>query len=271
MTGEVLDPADLLDVARKAAMAGARAAMSWRDRADQLLIEEKTGPADLISQADRHAEKAVRAILAEGRPSDAVLGEEEGVTFGHGDVRWLVDPIDGTTNYLYGRPDWAVSVAAARVSDGQLLAGVVAEPMLARLTEARLGGGTWADGRQVPKPPSVDFSHVLIELNLGHAGQRPLGGRLIDALVPVTRDVRRGGSAAAALAQLVTGRVDAVWAPGLQAWDCAAGVLLVHEAGGLVGDLVGVTRGTWPASGDVLAAPAPLWEPLRALLAEVYR
>jgi myo-inositol-1(or 4)-monophosphatase len=93
---------------------------------------------------------------------------------------------------------------------------------------------------------------------------------MIDALVPRVRDVRRGGSAAAALAQLATGRADAVWVPGLQPWDCAAGVLLVQESGGLVGDLAGPSAGTWPASGDVLAAGRNLWEPLRTLLAGVY-
>jgi myo-inositol-1(or 4)-monophosphatase len=89
--------------------------------------------------------------------------------------------------------------------------------------------------------------------------------------VPRVRDVRRGGSAACALAQLATGRVDAVWAPGLQPWDCAAGVLLVHESGGVVGDLDGRTPGTWPASGDVLATRSELWEPLSEVLAPTYR
>jgi myo-inositol-1(or 4)-monophosphatase len=89
---------------------------------------------------------------------------------------------------------------------------------------------------------------------------------VIDALVPRVRDVRRGGSAAAALAQVATGRADALWAPGLQPWDCAAGVLLVQEAGGTVGDLDGPSPGTWPASGDVLAAAGPLWKALQEVL-----
>jgi myo-inositol-1(or 4)-monophosphatase len=261
---------ELLTTARVAAQAGARAAMYWRDRADQLRVEEKVGPDDLVSQADRDAEQAVRAVLAEHRPDDGVLGEEGGATTGSTDVWWIVDPIDGTTNYLYGRPDWAVSVAAARVTDGQLLAGVVVEPMLGRLTEARLGGGTRADGVPVPALGDVELARALIELNLGRGTQRLEAGRMIDALVPRVRDVRRGGSAAAALAQLATGRADAVWVPGLQPWDCAAGVLLVQESGGLVGDLAGLSAGTWPASGDVLAAGRNLWEPLRTLLAGVY-
>lgn len=268
--GGVVDLDELLTVARVAAQAGAQAAMSWRDRADQLRVREKVGPGDLVSQADRDAEWAVRAVLATHRPDDGVHGEEGGARTGYTGVRWIVDPIDGTTNYLYGRPDWAVSVAAVRVSNGQVLAGVVVEPMLNRLTEARLGGGTWANGVRVPEPEQDDLARTLIELNLGRGTQRARAGRMMDVLVPQVRDVRRGGSAATALAQVATGRADAVWAPGLQPWDCAAGVLLVHESGGLVGDLAELSPGTWPASGDVLAAARKLWAPLRALLADVY-
>jgi len=111
---------------------------------------------------------------------------------------------------------------------------------------------------------------ALVELNLGRDDQRDASGPMVAALVPQVRDVRRGGSAACALAQLATGRCDAVWAPGLQPWDCAAGVLLVSEAGGLVGDLAGLTPGTWPASGDVLAAGPQLWSPLRDILKPIY-
>jgi myo-inositol-1(or 4)-monophosphatase len=255
---------ELLSVAREAARHGACTAMSWRDR--DLLVEEKAASDDLVSQADRDTERAIRAVLARRRPDDAVLGEETGASAGAGGVRWIVDPIDGTTNYLYGRPDWAVSVAAADATDGTLLAGVVVEPVLGKTTEARLGGGTLADGTPVPALGKHDLSRALVELNLGRPSQRGLAGRVIDALVPRVRDVRRGGSAAAALAQVATGRADAVWAPGLQAWDCAAGVLLVQEAGGTTGDLDGSSPGTWPASGDVLAAADPLWKALREVL-----
>jgi myo-inositol-1(or 4)-monophosphatase len=268
--GEDPDPEALRKVARAAAEAGAAVAMWWRDRADRLLVEDKAGPADLVSQADRETEAAIREVVAEHRPDDEVLGEEAGSTPGRSNVRWIVDPIDGTTNYLYGRPDWAVSVAAATVDGAQLLAGVVAEPMLDRLTEASRGAGTWAQGERVAAPAAVDLERVLIEINLGNEAQRRRAGALHDALVPVVRDVRRGGSAAAALAQLATGRCDAVWVPGLQPWDCAAGISLVHEAGGVVGDLAGPTPGTWPRSGDVLATSAGLWEGLRTLLAPVY-
>ncbi|MEH1100510.1 inositol monophosphatase family protein [Micromonospora sp. CPCC 205561] len=265
-----MDLDELLAVARLAADAGAEAAMRWRRRAEELTIEEKAGPDDLVSQADREAERVIRAVLAAHRPHDGVLGEEDGDAAGRSGIRWVVDPIDGTTNYLYGRPDWAVSVAAARVDGDELLAGVVAEPMLGRVTAARLGGGTWSGGVRLPRLRATDLSRTLIELNLGRGAQKSRAGRMVDALVPRVRDVRRGGSAASALAQLADRRVDAVWVPGLSPWDCAAGVLLVREAGGQVGDLAGPSPGTWPASGDVLAAPEGLWETLRNLLFDAY-
>ncbi len=267
MTGA--DAADLLTTARAAASAGAQVALRWRAHADALEVTEKAASDDLVSQADREAEDAVRAVLHRDRPDDAVLGEEGGHRDGRTGLCWVVDPIDGTTNYLYDRPDWAVSVAVTDAT-GAVLAAVVAEPARARATEACAGGGTWADGRRVPALEQTDLGRALVELNLGRPAQRPLAGRLLDALVPRVRDVRRGGSAASALAQVATGRADAAWVPGLQPWDCAAGVLLVCEAGGTVGDLAGATPGRVPHSGDVLAAPPALWEPLRALLAPVY-
>lgn len=244
-------------------------ALRWRQRADALVVEEKAAPDDLVSQADREAEAAVRAVLTAHRPHDAVLGEEAGAHDGTTGVRWLVDPVDGTTNYLYGRPDWAVSVAAAG-ADGQLLAAVVVEPAVGRTTWASAGGGTWTDGRRVAPLVQDDLVRALVELNLGRPDQKHAVAGLLEALVPRVRDVRRGGSAASALAQVATGRADAAWVPGLQPWDCAAGVLLVIEAGGTVGDLAGPTPGAVPASGDVLAASPGLWERLRALIAPAY-
>jgi myo-inositol-1(or 4)-monophosphatase len=260
----------LVATARAAAAAASDVALAWLDRSGRLEVEEKAASDDLVSQADREAERAARSVLAVQAPGDPVLGEESGEHEADGAVRWLVDPIDGTTNYLYGRPDWAVSVAAIGAEDGRVLAAAVVEPALGLTTTARRGGGAWRDGRQLACRPATDLSRALIELNLGLPAQRPLAGRLIEALVGRVRDVRRGGSAAAALAQVADGRAEAYWGPGLQPWDGAAGALLVAEAGGVVGDLDGPTDAPWPDSGDVLAAPGGLWEPLRELLAGVY-
>ncbi|HEY0001668.1 MAG TPA: inositol monophosphatase family protein [Actinoplanes sp.] len=264
------DPIELLAVARLAARAGADVAMAWRQQADRLLIEEKHGPADLVSQADRETESAVHAVLARYRPDDGVLGEEHGEVTGTSGVRWIVDPIDGTTSYLYGRADWAVSVAAATTSGDRLLAAVVAEPVLGRVTEAHVDGGTWSAGVRCGVRTGDDPGRALVEINLGTPRQQARAGRMVAALLPRVRDVRRGGSAAAALAMVATGRADAAWIPGVHSWDCAAGVLLVQEAGGLVGDLTTVVPKTWPHGGDVLAAGEGLREPLRRALASAY-
>jgi myo-inositol-1(or 4)-monophosphatase len=261
----------LAEVARRAAEVGATVALGWRDRAAALQLEEKTGPRDLVSVADRDTEKAIRSVVAELRPDDGVLGEEYGSVPGASGIRWAIDPIDGTTSYLYGRADWAVSVAVYREADRKLLAAAVAEPSLGAMTVAWAGGGTHADGpaTAAPRVPS-SMREALVEVNFGRDDQKAKAGAMIAALVERVRDVRRGGSAAAALAHVATRRADAVWAPGLQPWDCAAGVLLVLEAGGVVGDLDGPTPGTWPPSGDVLAAAPALWPELREMLSPVY-
>ena len=240
--------------------------MRWRARLRELTVEHKSGPGDLVSEADRDAEQAARAVLSRRRPEDAVVGEEGAPTAGASGVQWYVDPIDGTTNYLYGRDDWCVSVAAWR--DGAALAAVVLEPVTCRLTTATAGGGAWCDGvrLQVRRPPSLDLA--VVELGLGRRDRRSRAGQVVGALVPRVRDVRRGGSAAIALANVALGRADAVWSPGLQTWDMAAGVLLVTEAGGVVGDLDRTVDGM-PASGEVLAGDADLVDALRPLLQQV--
>jgi myo-inositol-1(or 4)-monophosphatase len=261
----------LLDVALRAADAGVRAALRWAASRDELRVQEKAGSSDLVSQADRDAEEAIRMVLHRLRPGDAVLGEEAGASLGASSVRWAVDPIDGTIEYLYARPTWAVSVAAISAIDGTILAGVVAEPALSRTTAARLGGGTWCEGRRLECRKSFDLSRALVEINLGSGDQRSRAADVLDMLVPRVRDIRDCGSAASALAAVAAGRVDGYWGPGLNVWDAAAGILLVNEAGGAIGDLDGTCPGTWPTSGDVLAANHGLHEQLRQLLAPVWR
>jgi myo-inositol-1(or 4)-monophosphatase len=261
---------ELLRAARAAALAGAEVATAWGRRRAELEIEEKAAADDLVSQADRDSEAAIRARLAKVRPEDAILGEEDGDYDGNSGVRWLIDPIDGTTNYLYGRPDWAVSIAAVREEDQQTLVAVVVEPELGRMTEARRGGGAWSDGRPLHCRADRALDRAVVEVNWGRDAQRQRAADLIAALRPRVRDIRRGGSAASALVQVADGRADAYWGPGLHPWDGAAGALIVAEAGGAVGDLSGASGGDWPASGNVLATAPALWEPLREILHKVY-
>jgi myo-inositol-1(or 4)-monophosphatase len=266
-----VDVDDLSEVARAAANAGAEVALDWHARLAELVVREKNGPRDLVSQADLETEEAIRQLLSTRRPDDAVLGEEQGRGGGASGLEWLVDPIDGTTSYLYGRADWSVSVAV-RDHQGRILAGAVAEPSFGRLTSAGAGQGTWLGDRRCDISARADTREALVEINFGRPhDQQPRAGAMVAALLPSVRDLRRGGSAASSLANVASGRADAAWSPGLQPWDGAAGIMLVLESGGVVGDLDGPSGGRWPASGDVLAAPAALFEPLRAVLAEAYR
>jgi myo-inositol-1(or 4)-monophosphatase len=255
-------------IARRAALAGAQTALSWQQRRGELVVSEKAASDDLVSQADRDAELEIRKVLLEARPDDAILGEEGGASEGSSDIVWAVDPIDGTTNYLYGRSDWAVSVAAIDVHGGDILAGVVVEPALGFVSDAALGCGAWRGDQRLRCSDCTDLGRALVEVNFGRPEQRADAGCVTDALIGETRDVRRGGSAAAALAQVASGRAEAYWGPGLQPWDAAAGLLLVAESGGTVGDLDGPTGTAWPDSGDVLATAPGLWAPLRGLLAD---
>lgn len=259
----------LATVARRAALAGADVALHWSTRSAQLQISEKAASDDLVSQADCQAEAAICSVIADAFPDDGIIREEAGERVGYSSVEWVIDPIDGTTNYLYGRADWAVSVAARDAYDGTVLAAVVAEPALGLVTEAARGYGAWCGGQRLDCTRSRDLSRALIEMNYGRPEQRRLAGATLDALLPMVRDVRRGGSAAAALAQVAGGRAEGFWGPGLQAWDGSAGLLLVLEAGGRAGDLTGSSNGRWPESGDILAACPRLWEPLRGLIAPV--
>lgn len=277
----------LLDVARAAARAGADVAVDWQRRGT-LRVEEKTAAYDLVSQADRDSEAAIRAVLAERRPGDSILGEEAGAS---GDpssrVTWVVDPIDGTTNYLYGLDQWAVSVAAVRTDPGSpeaagatgggpaaglgpVLAGAVLEPTVDRETYARSGGGTYCNGEQVHVRGTADLRHCLIDIGFGSRKYRHLVGTLAQRLAFEMRDVRRGGSAATSLALVATGRAEAYWGPGIAPWDIAAGVLLVTEAGGMVGNLQGPSGGLLPAGGTCLATGSNLFDPLSGLLRQVY-
>jgi myo-inositol-1(or 4)-monophosphatase len=263
---------DLPAVTMAAVTAGATTALRWWRRRAELTIRAKSDADDLVSEADLDTQAAIFAVLTRLRPGDLVHGEEEpaaGTSPGTA-VEWWVDPIDGTTSFLYGRSDWSVSVAAVDGRDGQVLAAAVAEPVLGLVTTATQGGGTWSNGNRVQGSGCTQLARALVDVNLGRAEQRDAAGDMVGRLTPRVRDLRRGGSAAAALAQLATGRTDAVWAPGLQQWDGAAGLLLASEAGAAVGDLTGYTGARWPGSGDVLAAPPRLWDELRALLGPIY-
>jgi myo-inositol-1(or 4)-monophosphatase len=239
-------------------------------RRDQVsVVQTKSSPTDVVTEMDQAAEKLIRDRLAVARPGDAVLGEEGGQT-GDGRVRWIVDPLDGTVNYLYGLPDWAVSIAAEVAGD--IVAGAVCVPLRRSLFTAVRGGGAWLEsawlqGRQrLACTAGPRLSAALVATGFGYAAdQRARQGRVAAALLPRVRDIRRSGSAATDLCSVAAGQVDAYYEQGVHYWDVAAGGLIARESGARTGGLHGQPAG----SGMTIAAPARLFAELHDLLAEL--
>jgi myo-inositol-1(or 4)-monophosphatase len=245
------DPAGLLDLASSAALAAARLLGSQHGRPE--VVQTKSSPTDVVTRMDRAAEELIRSRILAERPGDAILGEEGGqvgIADGPGArVRWIVDPLDGTVNYLYGLPDWSVSIAAEL--DGRVSAGVVCVPRRAAMYTAVLGGGAWlrplGDGgppRRLRCNAGVPLAAALIATGFGYAAaRRRVQGRVVSAVLPVVRDIRRGGSCAVDLCSLASGQVDGYYERGVQPWDIAAGGLVAAEAGASVAGLAGRQAG----------------------------
>jgi fructose-1,6-bisphosphatase/inositol monophosphatase family enzyme len=260
-------PAELAALASCVAQEAAELLMSRRDRVG--VVRTKSSPSDVVTEMDRAAEDLIRDRLLAARPGDAVLGEESGQT-GSGSVRWVVDPIDGTVNYLYGLPDWGVSIAAE--VDGEVVAGAVCLPLRRVLYTAASGGGAWLESSWQPDPQrlscnsGVPLSAALVATGFAYgAAQRSGQGRVVAAVLPSVRDIRRSGSAASDLCSVAAGQVDAYYEQGLKYWDVAAGGLIAREAGALTGGLRGQPAGT-----DMTIAAGPgLFAELHDLLASL--
>lgn len=241
--------------------------LALRGRADVRVEGTKSSPQDLVTQMDRACEALIRERLAEARPRDGFLGEETGSSGSQepNSIRWVVDPIDGTVNYFYGLPGWAVSIAAER--DGQVVAGVVVAPVLEEEYVATAGGGSFrVDNdrkRQLFCSEQDDLAMSLVATGFGYRRDRRLQqGRVIAGLLPEIRDIRRGGSAAIDLCWAGAGRVDAYFEQGLKPWDGAAGALVAVEAGAVVGGL----RGNPASESMTLAGPRSLYNQLEERL-----
>ncbi|WP_256107070.1 inositol monophosphatase family protein [Streptomyces sp. ODS05-4] len=263
MTG-ARDPlaAELLAVALEAAR---RAGALLRDGrpADLAVAATKSSPIDVVTEMDLAAEKLITGYLAEHRPDDGLLGEEGAATEGASGVRWVIDPLDGTVNYLYGLPTWAVSIAAER--DGETLVGVVEAPMRGETYQAVRGGGAFLGERRLACRPSPPLDQALVSTGFNYvAAVRAHQARVAGRLIPQLRDIRRSGSAAIDLADVAAGRLDGYYERGLHPWDLAAGDLIAREAGALTGGRPGA-----PPSGDLTVAASPgVFTPLQHLLDE---
>jgi myo-inositol-1(or 4)-monophosphatase len=265
------DPGELLDLA--AAVAMEAAAMLVKDRpagpsGRPEVAGTKSSPTDVVTEMDRASEALIRRRLLAARPGDAILGEEGGQS-GSGPVRWVVDPLDGTVNYLYGLADWSVSIAAE--VDGTVVAGVVAAPVLGEVFTAVRGTGAWL--RAAGAAPvalrcntGVPLAQALVATGFGYeVPRRVVQGEVVAALLPRVRDIRRAGSAAVDLCSLAAGRVDAYYERGVNHWDWAAGGLVATEAGAKLGGLGGRPAG----SSMTIAAEPVLFGELAGLLASL--
>ncbi len=209
---------------------------------DALQVSKK-GPADFVSNADRAAEKTIREILTHARPDWGLLMEEEGATEGvDPDHRWIVDPLDGTTNFLHGIPHFAISIAAEE--RGEIVAGLIYQPLTDESFWAERGKGAWLQDRRLRVSGRKELVDSVIATGIpfqGHGDQQQFE-KIAHSVIPEVAGIRRFGAAALDLAWVAAGRYDGYWEAGLQPWDVAAGILLVREAGGFVGDFRGGER-----------------------------
>jgi myo-inositol-1(or 4)-monophosphatase len=228
-------------------------------------VGAKSSATDLVSDADRNAEALLRERLLGARPDDAILGEEGGEDGGRSGLRWVVDPLDGTVNYLFGIPQWAVSVACED-ADGSVV-GVVHDPLRGETFSAARGCGARLNGTVLRASDAGELQTALIATGFSYrAATRAVQARVLEEVLPRVRDIRRAGSAALDLAAVAAGRVDGFYETGTSHWDSAAGLLLVTEAGGAWSEFDG-----GDAAGDgLVAAGARLHASLRRLILDAH-
>lgn len=247
-----------LNVMMKTARRAGRALLKDFGEVENLQVSAK-GPGDFVSRADRNAEAMIREALLEARPTYGFLGEEGTEIEGEDPTRrWIVDPLDGTTNYLHGMPHWAVSIALEH--KGQVVAGVIYDPVKDELFFAEKGEGAWMNERRLRVSGRNRMIESCFATGLPFGGRSDLPATLSDLgrLLPVCAGVRRWGAAALDLAYVAAGRFDGFWERRLQEWDMAAGLLIVREAGGIVEPLN--PDGDIMADGAVICAAEPIFD-----------
>lgn len=256
-------PRDLLDLAVDLVRAGGDRARTMREQGISNVATKST-PTDVVTAADRATERLLVDRLRELRPYDSILGEESGSHGGDGRVRWLLDPIDGTVNYLYGIPYYAVSLAAE--IGGQVVAGVVRNPVTGEEWTAVAGEGAYRQGQRLTGSAATDLSQSLVSTGFGYdPARRAYQATVLAELLDEVRDIRRFGAAALDLCYAAEGRVDAFYEKGLAPWDLAAGGLIAREAGLRVTGLNGEPAG----ARTVLAAPEGIYQALHDRLVEL--
>ena len=231
---------------------------------EQLQVSRK-GPADFVSAADRRAEEIIRAELERARPGYGFVMEEAGESRGSDPQhRWIVDPLDGTTNFLHGIPLFAVSIALER--QGRLHAGLVYNPVSDELFTAERGAGAFLNDRRIRVAARERLTEAVVATGIPHFGRGDPGRfvKEVSAMMGTVAGIRRTGAASLDLAWVAAGRFDGFWEHGLSAWDVAAGTLLIREAGGFVSEPSGGDR--MMVSGSIVAGNEAIHRQLCALL-----
>ena len=266
-TPDIADPLELVDLASGVARKAADLLLDGA-RHTRRLVETKSTPTDMVTEMDRASEELIVAALLDARPDDGILAEEGSERPGTSGLRWVIDPLDGTTNYLYGHPGWAVSIAAELVGDGghdagRVVAGVVLDVVHDELFSAAPGHGALRNGEPIHCSDQTDVADALLATGFGYRPERRRHqAEVLVELLPRVRDIRRMGAAAVDLCWVACGRVDAYFERGLGWWDLAAGSLVATEAGAEVSSL----KGGPVEPGSVFAAANGVSTALRDLL-----
>ncbi|WP_096785036.1 inositol monophosphatase family protein [Rhodobacter sp. CZR27] len=252
-----------LNLMIKAARKAGRSLVKDFREVENLQVSSK-GPGDFVSKADREAERIIREELMGARPTYGWVGEETGATDGQDPTRrWIVDPLDGTTNFLHGLPHWAVSIALEH--KGEIVSGVIFDAAKDEMYWAEKGAGAWMNESRLRVSGRRHMIEAIFATGVPFGGRPTLPATLQDLarLMPTCAGVRRWGSAALDLAYVAAGRYDGYWERGINAWDVAAGIILVREAGGFVS---GLREDQNPLDGALICGNQNLFEPFRKII-----
>jgi myo-inositol-1(or 4)-monophosphatase len=253
---------ELLELAARLAVEAGRMVRDGRADHGIAVADTKSSSTDMVTEFDRASEALIVRGLAAARPDDGVIGEEGTSTAGTSGISWLIDPIDGTTNFLSGLPGYAVSIAARSPAGTEV--GVVYVPATDELFTATLGGGAFLNGSPIRCSSTTDLRQALVATGFSYlAERRAVQARRVAEILPQVRDLRRFGAAAVDLCHVAAGRVDVYFEEHLGPWDLAAGELVAREAGCRTGSLDG---GPVRPSSVVVAGPA-LFDPICDLVA----
>ncbi|TPE52766.1 inositol monophosphatase [Amaricoccus solimangrovi] len=244
-----------------AARAGALALVYWQSR-DQLVIESKASLQDIVSEADRAVESKIREDVAKSFPEDGFLGEEFGDTPGTSGFTWVIDPIDGTSPFLHGMPNWCVAICLLR--DGEPVVGVISVPTQAEDFAALAGGGATLNGVPLRIPADVTLGNATTGVGASQYSEPGRTAEIVRELTARGGVLFNNGSGALMLAYVAAGRLAGIVSEYMNAWDCLGGLLIVREAGGRTAKFR--ADGDFSKPDRVLAAVPAAWEPLAAIM-----